>query len=162
MYLRFFAGIAPDSLGSQFLEQEGKYQGEKHAQNGVCDTQHNSIAQTIDTGCQHQRAKAVESGFITIVPAEAKAQTAQRPQQEMQGIGCNQVNDQISAGACENPDDTLPETSGDAVGIGIFTQQGGAGKAHPHEPFHAEEPSRGQHQTNAQSHTELPQMDNIA
>ena len=121
MYLRFFAGIAPDSLGSQFLEQEGKYQGEKHAQNGVCDTQHNSIAQTIDTGCQHQRTKAVESGFITIVPAEAKAQTAQRPQQEMQGIGCNQVNDQISAGACENPDDTLPETSGDAVGISPST-----------------------------------------
>ena len=76
LYLRFFAGVAPDSLRNQFLEQECEYQCEKHAQNGVCDTEHNGISQTIDARCQHQCAKAVESGFITIVPTEAKAQTA--------------------------------------------------------------------------------------
>ncbi len=80
----------------------------------------------------------------------------------MEGIGGNQINEQIRTGACENPNDTLPEPRGDAVGIRVFTQQGGAGKAHPHEPFHAEVSSRSQHQTNAQSHAELPQMNDVA
>ena len=67
-----------------FVKEKGEQQSERHAQDGIYDTEKDGLLDAINTGAQHQCAKAIYGCFVAVIGTEAQAQSTQRAEQGVQ------------------------------------------------------------------------------